>query len=151
MRQSPPIQRFFQKADRSGGDDACWLWRGGYDGKGYGRLKVGRSYVGAHRFAYEHFVGPIPDGLVLDHFACDTPACVNPRHVRPVTQRENLMRSDTLPARCQAKTHCPRGHEYTAENTLWCRTGGGRAARRCRECNRQRCAEKYEQSRDTAA
>jgi hypothetical protein len=130
------------KVDAGLTDAECWIWRGNRHHSGYGRLKVDRDYRLAHRVAYELFVGSIPDGLVLDHFACENPGCVNPRHVRPVTQRENLLRGDTLPARCAAKTQCPKGHAYTPENTLM-----HSGSRECRECNRLKCRERYDRQR----
>lgn len=70
------IARFWAKVDRSGGPDACWIWRGCVSGRGYGRLKWGsRVPTRAHRVAYELAFGPIPDGLYVLH-RCDVPACV---------------------------------------------------------------------------
>lgn len=72
--------------------DGCWLWRGGQDGKGYGRVFVfGRGAMGAHVATYELLVGPVPEGLHLDHL-CRTPLCVNPAHLEPVTNAENVRR-----------------------------------------------------------
>lgn len=56
--------------------------------------------------------------------------------LEPVTQRENLLRGETITARNAAKTHCPRGHAYTAENTYV----RPRGSRECRTCNRLRQA-----------
>ena len=66
---------------------------------------------------------------MLDHFECDNKACANPTHVRLVTQRENILRSDSLQALNAAKTHCHRGHEFTPEN-IYERPDG----RECRAC-----------------
>lgn len=72
----------------------CWLWSGKVDRYGYGKVWVsGAREAIAHRVVYETVVGPIPDGLVIDHL-CRTPACVNPDHLDPVPQRENLMRGE---------------------------------------------------------
>lgn len=106
----------------------CWIWAGRLDPQGYGR----HSWDLAHRVAYERFMGPIPDGLTLDHL-CRTPACVNPWHLEPVTLRENLLRGDTFQARNAAKTHCKRGHPFDEENTYITPAGW----RSCRSCRRE--------------
>lgn len=80
----------------------CWLWTGARTGgrKGqppYGFVRLdAKRRTGAHRFMYELLVGPIPEGLKLDHL-CRTPLCVNPDHLEPVTQRENVRRGDRHP------------------------------------------------------
>ena len=79
-------------------DNGCWLWTGSISTAGYGRFGVGSRtdnsarMVGAHRWAYEHLVGPIPPGLESDHL-CRNRACVNPAHIEPVTRSVNFLRS----------------------------------------------------------
>lgn len=69
----------------------CWLWLSTLDRSGYGRLyHQARRWV-AHRFFYELLVGPIPEGLELDHL-CMVKTCVNPAHLEPVTGDENIDR-----------------------------------------------------------
>lgn len=111
----------------------CWLWGGFTEPKGYGRFQVGGAARLAHRISYELHVGPIPDGLVLDHL-CRVRNCVNPEHLEPVTSRENTLRGETPAAANVTKTHCLRGHEFTAENTRATLKGG----RSCRACERWR-------------
>lgn len=73
--------------------DGCWLWTGSRRG-GYGRAKLaGIGSIDAHRLSYEHHVGPIPDGLVIDHL-CRNRSCINPAHLEPVTTKENIRRGD---------------------------------------------------------
>src|ERR1019366_4519713 len=68
----------------------CWLWTGGLNRGGYGQFMTPPCTV-AHRVAYELFVGPIPEGLQLDHL-CRVRSCVNPQHLEPVSQQENIRR-----------------------------------------------------------
>jgi hypothetical protein len=88
--KTPIADRFWAKVHKT---DTCWLWIGtkGRTG-GYGSFQIGRQSVLAHRYAYEATVGPIPDGMNLLH-KCDTPACVNPGHLWPGTQQENVLDS----------------------------------------------------------
>jgi len=72
-------------------DNSCWLWQGIINEAGYGKLKVSKRWVKAHRYSYELFVGDIPEGLTLDHL-CRNRSCVNPGHLEPVTLRENVLR-----------------------------------------------------------
>lgn len=112
--------------------DGCWVWTAATV-KGYGHLRVqGRDWY-AHRFSYEQAVGPIPDGLQIDHL-CQNKLCVNPDHLEPVTARENMLRGDTLAAENAAKAHCKNGHEFTPENTY---VTPGTPWRSCRTCRRE--------------
>ena len=114
-------------------NSGCWLWLGSARGNGYGGgLANGKNYR-AHRFAYERCVGLIPNGLTLDHL-CRNRICVNPKHLEPVTSRENNLRGIGWAGVNAKKTHCLRGHEYTAQNTMWRKNG----CRYCRTCRRLR-------------
>lgn len=125
--QTTARARIMQRTDRSGN---CWLWTGALDRHGYAAIKVDKRRHLAHRLAYELFVGPIPNGLVIDH-TCRVRHCVNPDHLEPVTNRENLLRGEGFAAKNTAKTHCPQRHPYDDANTIIRR--GGR--RRCRTCH----------------
>lgn len=116
--------------------DGCWIWTGKISTKGYGQY--GKRSLLAHRASYETFVGPIPSGLTIDHL-CATKACVNPAHLEPVTLRENCRRRDIYYGIGSAKTHCPQGHEYTAENTYVNKTN----QRHCRKCANARAKAQY--------
>lgn len=139
MQGEPPEVRFWAKVDKKLGD-GCWLWTGATN-RGYGAFTpvAPGPQLKAHRYAYELEVGPIPDGLQIDHL-CRTPLCVNPAHMEPVTSRVNTLRGDTFQAANLAKTHCVNGHEFTPENTLVRKPSprlpnGGRW---CRTCNREK-------------
>lgn len=96
----------------------CWLWLGTTDGKGYGRLNFCGGPVLAHRLSYEMHMGPIPEGLALDHL-CRNPYCINPDHLEPVTIAENTRRGHVGEKNRQIKlsmTHCKRGHPLTGDN-----------------------------------
>lgn len=119
--------------------NGCVLWTGSKR-EGYGRLRVKRNekWTGpdAHILAYEHFIGPIPEGKVLDH-KCRTRACVNEYCTEPVTRGENVLRGETLSAANVKKTHCPKGHPYSGENLILASRSDGRKVRQCRECHRE--------------
>lgn len=112
-------ERFWAKVDRDGpvfNGASCWVWTAHRGPAGYGTFGItSRHRVLAHRFAYEKMVGPIPEGLQLDHL-CRNRACVNPAHLEPVTCRTNLLRGDTFQAANAAKTHCLRGHPLSGNN-----------------------------------
>lgn len=137
----PAIDRFIEKTITT--DSDCIEWTGGLNGVGYGQFyygkdddrATGKGY--AHRWSYEHFVGPIPEGLHVDHL-CRNRACVNPDHLEPVTLRENLLRGVGASAKHAKKTHCPAGHPYTGDNLYVHPT---KRMRYCRTCGRKRSQE----------
>ena len=122
------LQRFEAKVERMP-DGGCWIWTASRKRFGYGQFFLRRRIRPAHRVAYEHFVGPIPAGLQLDHL-CRQPACVNPAHLEPVTAAENLRRglNGVLSV---TRTHCRRGHERNEKN-VYVDPSGTKVCRRCR-------------------
>lgn len=68
--------------------EGCLIWTGVQDRYGYGKIKIEKKMVKAHRYAWERVHGPIPDGMLIDH-TCHTPACVNVEHLRIATHSEN--------------------------------------------------------------
>ena len=112
----------------------CWVWIGERIKGGYGRLRSGhRKRWMAHRWSYTQFIGPIPDGLTIDH-VCRNTSCVNPTHLDAVTMRENLVRGTGFVAVNAAKTQCIRGHAFDETNTRTTRAG----TRQCRTCETAR-------------
>lgn len=121
-------RRFLSKVHER--PDGCWIWVGGRRSNGYADFSVGaHGHVRAHRWSYERWVGPIPDGLEIDHL-CRVRACVNPDHLEPVTGAENNRRAPG----CQPKARCKNGHPFDEENTY---IRKDRNKRECRACRRE--------------
>lgn len=126
----------------------CWPWTGTLTKPGYGHLNTtevmatGRTRL-AHRLSYEEFVGPIPEGLELDHLChdprvcwegdnCQHRRCINPAHLAPMTGVENSLRTNHT-----VRTHCKHNHEFTPENTF-----DNHGRRGCRTCAVRRTRER---------
>ena len=122
-------ERFLSKILVS--DDGCWYWTAAVDRNGYAVFTFQKKKIHAHRWAYQHFVAPIPESLVVDH-RCNHRSCVNPEHLKVCTQKENTLRSLIAPAAINArKTSCKHGHVLKDANLYI--TPNGR--RQCRRCN----------------
>jgi hypothetical protein len=125
MAKATSEDLFWAKVDKNGAPSnwrpdlgPCWMWTAHIvPHTGYGQFSFGgrpsRKQM-AHRYAYEATVGPIPEGLHLDHL-CRVRACVNPAHLEAVTQQENNRRAAAARVRV---THCPQGHEYAGDNLV---------------------------------
>ena len=148
MRRVKTIaERFWPKVDKQAAN-GCWLWMGASKPGGYGNFGLGRredGYKNAHVVAWELEVGPIPDGMELDHFRMNpdwtgppcSRLCVNPEHLEVTTPKVNTLRSRSVAAKNARKTHCPAGHPYSGENVYFVKDGNG-VSRKCRQCNREK-------------
>ncbi len=110
----------------------CWFWIGSLTQQGYGRMwvKSRNSTNYAHRIVYELLVGPIPEGLTIDHL-CRNKLCVNPEHMEAVSSRVNALRGYGPPAINARKRRCHKGHLFNDKNVMLVR--GGRK-RQCKIC-----------------
>ena len=126
-------KRFWEKIEPEP-NSGCWIWIGASKQYGYGCFGWLGKIELAHRLIYRHMVGSIPDDLELDH-KCRFPACVNPRHLEPVTHRENMLRGENPTALNSRRMICSNGHPFNPENTYIPPSEPRR--RRCRICMRK--------------
>lgn len=124
-------------------EGGCWPWLAAPANK-YGQFWVQRQRPVAHRVSYQLFIGPIPDGLELDHL-CRNTMCVNPSHLEPVDTRENQRRGIGFVATNIVKTHCLYGHLFDEKNTRL--LSGGRK-RQCKQCRKETALRTYYRNRD---
>lgn len=142
----PVEPRFWHYVAPMMDDRGCWEWTGTRMDFGHGQFSVNGKHRLAHRVSYELIVGPIPEGLTLDHL-CRNPSCVNPRHLEPVPQRTNVLRGISPPADHARQTRCGYGHEFSPENTRVSKNG---RRRRCRICHRRMEKERRERRKNLA-
>lgn len=125
-------------------DNGCWDWTASKT-KGYGQLVRNRRHQLAHRAIYELFNPKIPAGNVLHH-KCENKSCVNPDHLQPLTQRQNILRGNGASAKNKTKTHCPKGHEYKGDN-IYLRPDRP-THRQCKKCLSEKARIYYLKRRD---
>lgn len=109
---------------------SCWNWTG-YLLRGYGQYHpVHGKTVKAHRYSYEALVGPIPEGLTIDHL-CANKSCVNPEHLEPVTRGENVRRHYA------SQEMCKKGLHHWSDDNTYLTSKGQRECRACRTAARR--------------
>lgn len=153
-------EHFWARVDTSAGPDGCWPWTLSTTSVGYGQVVMQGKRYATHVFAYMDRVGPVPEGLHLDHTChnldlscsggreCAHRRCCNPRHLVPKTPRDNLDSANLPRQRGPFVEQCPQGHLYDEENTGWITRGArggkhpGRRERYCKACHRERARQR---------
>jgi hypothetical protein len=132
IRGGTDEERFWPKVEVTG---FCWNWTGSQESAmGHGMFNLGaaddRRPVRAHRFAYEALIGPIPEGLELDHL-CRNPRCVNPDHLEPVTHEENMRRGYAPGMILNRLGVCAQGHDVSTDDKVYIAKSGRRTCKLC--------------------
>lgn len=131
----------------------CLLWPAGMD-RGYGRLDIDDRLMRVHRVIWELTVGPIPEGMTIDHL-CRVRSCCNTDHMEVVTPEENTSRAAGFPKlnpnkrrKGQAADQCRNGHKYESESDVYVHANGSRRCRACREATEKRRPKRVELRRN---
>ena len=112
----------------------CWVWVACRYPNGYGQIYWDGKMRLAHRIVYTLLIEEIPKGLDIDHL-CRNRSCVNPKHLEPVTHRENVMRGNSPVVDQVSRTHCPQGHELSGSNLVASMLKDNKRA--CRQCRKE--------------
>lgn len=143
------VAAFWRHVDKRGSDE-CWPWLGRLTDDGYGRF----GDLLAHRVTYAISVGPIPDGMTLDHYVCASRSCVNSAHLEPVTDQENTRRARERPSQVRYKARrrtSERFHRRRARGLcIQCNTESVKSrCDRCREIHNAKS--RWRRSNSTAS
>lgn len=111
----------------------CLVWQGATTWDGYGIFSIDGTLYMVHVLTWTWEKGPVPDDMMLDHL-CRWRSCARTEHLHPKTGTENTLIGVGPTALNAQKTHCPKGHEYTPDNTIITNEGW----RRCRTCEQAR-------------
>lgn len=125
-------------------DHGCWLWQGPTNDKGYGVTNYNKIHTKAHQLTYRLQIGPVPEGLELDH-TCRVRKCCNPLHMEAITHAENVKRGllHTVSGNKPKPTSCPKGHPYEGYNLYFDPKGG----MRCRQCGNEKNLARYHKAK----
>lgn len=138
------IMMHLEKRSMPEPNTGCWLWLQSTGSHGYGQTFMNGKVTVAHRVSYEAYKGKIPIDLVIDH-KCRNRICINPEHLEPVTDAENLRRGDHtahrvyLDALRASITHCPKGHDMSLHGRIKPSTN----RRYCSKCNSAQGLRRY--------
>lgn len=111
----------------------CWIFRGKPRKDGYTKVRIKNHSFYAHRVSYHLFNGGIEHDQVIDHI-CRNRACINPKHLRVISNKENILCGESATAKNARKTHCIKGHLFGGTNLKIKSSGRGRY---CYECHKQ--------------